>query len=251
MNAMMSGVQSFLDEVYRVADIHYGLITFNGVVGNSLASGSSPSVAGLDIGSTFNKPTWDLNYTPAGTANYPIPLVELNPNQGTVQSNYSTLTGVLNGTLISNPAQNTYSLCPYGHRGTALAIKTALDQLDPANGRSRSWANKAVIIVTDGSPTNDLSGNVNPPSALTDAIAQAARAGTMGIPVYVVYVNLSPTDPATNLSAYDEKTAGSICATAGHDSKAYAINWSDSTTATHDFVRALGNVARRLAGLLR
>jgi hypothetical protein len=175
----------------------------------------------------------------------PDPLVSLNPLQGAGPSNYNTLTNIINnGGLLGTP------LSVYGRRGTALALKTALDQLDNSNGFCRPWANKCVVLITDGSPTNDLSGAFNPPSALADALAQGSRAHAMGVTVFIVAVCMSTTDPGLCKSAYGETSSG-VCQNAGFGSKYYEVDYTDATTTTRDCIKALGNIARQLDNVLK
>ena len=233
-NVMRNGLQSFLDEVYRVADVHYGLVAFNGIVGTTPTS-------------TFHKPKWDFYYTQAGEADYPIPQIILDPASGIPSTNYNTIS-----TALPN-------LHVYGKRDTGLALRTALDQLDPANGHCRSWATKAVVLVTDGPPTHDSTSSLNPAGALAEAVAQADRAHNMGVPIYVLSVSLPSTfggqagSPDMGLcdQAYNENIAGSVCAHAGHGSKYYAVEFQDYTNTQRECVMKFGNIARQLTNLLK
>jgi hypothetical protein len=233
-NVMRNNLQSLLDMVYRVSDVHFGLVVFNGIVGQ-------------DSGTTFLKPKWDTYYTPGGQANYPIPQVFLNPNPGTVASNYTQITNILP------------SLHVYGKRDTGVALKAALDQLDPANNFCRTWATKAVVFITNGPPTHDSTGAFTPGgTALQDARAQAVRAHNMGVPIYVICVDPIPDNDVNDTPAYDETVSGSICNTAGHGSKYYYVPWPQAVNQTapnisqvqSSVLGAVGNVARQLNTLL-
>jgi hypothetical protein len=240
-NVMKNNLQALLDMVYRVSDVHFGFVAFNGVTGNSVTT-SFPTVSGYQDTSVFSKPNWDYYYLPPGvTNNWPIPIIPLNPASGTTASNYNAITNMLPQLHI------------YGKRDTGVALQAAIDQLDPASPgySSRSWATKAVVLITDGPPTHDSTSTYNPIGALQEANNQATRAHNLGIPIYVICVNVDTTNgPGIADPAFNETIPGSICNTAGHGSKYYSLVWQDPITTGHLMLNDVGNIARQLNTLL-
>jgi hypothetical protein len=232
-----SSANTFMTKVINSTDAHFGFVAF------SDRAGTSPT----DALQNYNV-SWD--YDVAGASNFPLPNIGLNPNS----NNFTT---VQNWIKPSTAVTNFSSLISVnGGTNTADALKQGLDQLtDPTKTRRGSL--KAIVLVTDGVPSRDVSGTIAymegaNAQAQADAVVQANRASTAGIPIYIVAVAQDPTTLGAALDqAYLETASGSILNAAGHGSKYYRVNWSDRATTQTTSDATFGNIARQLTSLIR
>jgi hypothetical protein len=213
---------NFLYQITHFADVHLGFVAFNDTTGNA-------------AGDTFNAANVSGLYPAGGTASHPLPNIILDPRNDQPNNNYQAITGVIPTLSVS------------GERNTAGGLKAAIDQL---TNHSRYGANKAIVLITNGTPSKDLSGASNPTTAAADALAQAAKAKALGIPIYCVAVSQSYSEQMHEDDMYND-IMGGIAAVSGHGAKYYRINYTDANTTEGELGKALANITRQLISLLR
>jgi hypothetical protein len=220
LNATTNATLSFLYSLSHFANVHFGLVAFNDTTGNAADS-------------TFDAANISSLYPQGGSAAYPLPNISLNPNNDAKSTNYTSINTVL-------PTLNVW-----GERNTAQGLKAAIDQL---TNHSRSTVNKAILLITNGTPNKDLTGASNATTATADALNQAARARSLGIPIYCVAVSQNSTDRINEDNLYSD-TAQGIAAISGHGARYYRVDYSENAQTT--LTSVLANVARQMSSLLK
>lgn len=136
---------------------HFGLVTFNSIVGNSPAF-------------TFSEPNVGASYPAGGLGVFPLPAIPLSAANG--QTNF-------------NEAKNALAqVVPFNNTNIGGSLDRA-QQFFSAN-TTRPNAKKAIILFTDGIPT---AGNPSPEQAAFQAANQCRQ---KGIAVFTVGLNLNP-----------------------------------------------------------
>jgi hypothetical protein len=156
---------NFFNTMNISSNAHFGLSTFSDTAGT--APGSNWAITSSNC---------DPAYSAAGRANFPVPLISLDP----VNSNYSRVLAAIDGSAPILP------LRPTGKTDIADSLKDAITQLSstaPGPQKFRDQAKKAIILFTDGVP-NEPGGSAA--AAQTAAFAQASIANGKSIPIYTI-----------------------------------------------------------------
>jgi hypothetical protein len=216
-----SAVLNFLYEIAQFSNFNFGFIAFNDTTGTSTTS-------------TFTAPNVSSLYPQGGTSDHPLPYIPISTSLAPNANNYNTITNILP------------SLDVWGERNTAQGLKSALDQFA---AKGRPGANKVIVLVTNGIPTEDLNGATNPTTATADALKQAVRAKNMGIPIYCVAVSQSDSDKTNEDNLYNDTSHG-IAAISGHGAKYYRVDYTNAQSTQSTLSSVLANIARQLSSLL-
>ncbi len=184
--------------------------------------------AGTSASKTISGPKVDSSYTPGGTANYPDPLIALNPAVGA--TNYNTIENVLPTTTA------------IGGTNIGDAINTAVNQL---NANSRPSSKKAIVLFTDGMAT--VGGPLSSDPS-TNARLAAARAKQYGIPIYAIGLaqnpEIIPLETAILTDANSNPATGGVSGIAGNGGKFFLV------TKVSDLRLTFENIARQLVQLV-
>jgi hypothetical protein len=222
LTSVTNATLNFLYEIVHFSDVRLGFVAFNDTTGNSSSD-------------TFNAPNVSSLYPAGGSANHPLPNISLNQSSDPQNNNYQAITTVIP------------TLDVWGERNTAQGLKSAIDQL---TSHSRQGANKAIILITNGTPTRDLSGATNPTTAAADTLNQAAKAKNLGIPIYCVAVSQDYSEQLHEDNIYSD-IIGGIAAVSGNGAKYYHVAYSDPKTTQDNLTKALANVVRQLVSLMK
>jgi hypothetical protein len=220
--AVANATLGFLYEIAHFADVRFGFVAFNDTTGNSASD-------------TFNAPNISCLFPPGGNSDHPLPNIVINPSSDPLNNNYQAITTIIP------------TLDVWGERNTAQGLKAAIDQLA---SHSRPGINRAIVLVTNGTPTKDLSGGTNPSTATADALNQAAKAKALGIPIYCVAISQSDADQSREDDLYSDITNG-IARISGHGAKYYRIAYTDAQATRSELSMAFANIARQLVSLVR
>lgn len=235
-------VDGFLTKVRYTTDPHFGFVAFSNYAGNS------PTDTYADY-----KVSWA--YPQGGTANYPLPGIHIDPTVGA--DNYNNIRSTITLPTVVGPTNSLMAVD--GGTNTGQALLHSLNKLDPNSGsgpQTRQGAARAVVLITDGVPTYDLTGAGYPPPpangpAEADARAQAATAKAAGIPIFVVALSQDPAlDPDFD-AIYSDTNPGGIAYDSGNGAKYYKVAWSNPTQTKQELDAVLGNIARQLVNLVR
>lgn len=195
---------------------HFSLICFTDNAGSS----SSTSVNNYRIDSTYRAP---------GRANYPNPLVALNPAVGA--TNYDAIQSVLPTTTA------------IGGTNIGDAIDKAVTQL---RNNSRPGSKKAIVLFTDGMPT--AAGPLSSDPSRNARLA-AQRAGQYGIPIYSIGLaqnpEIIPHETAILTDQNSNPNSGGVSGIAGHGGKFFLV------TRVEDLRLTFENIARQLVQLVQ
>lgn len=213
--------QNFFQIMNNDCDSHFGLVGYNS--SNSEGSGTTDAVTRTD---------GDLNNAYGGGSNgYPwdnvgytcCPYVCLDPGATSAAIKYtevnSALTNVFNGSGAATSGTQSSSINnqvkPNGSTDIAGALRRALQQLmtsaessagpSPISGglgRARTNSTRAVVLFTDGLPTDtSLGGN-----ATTDALNMGSEARSAGIPIYCIGLCMTPTLQSAQNAVLNDST---------------------------------------------
>lgn len=235
-----SSVAGFLNKVRYTTDPHFGFIAFSSFAGNA------PTDTVTDY-----KVSWA--YPQGGMAQYPLPGIHVDPTPGV--NNFDAITNAISIPGAVGPSSPLIAV--QAGTNTAQAMVNALSRLDPNSptASTRTGAARAIILVTDGLPTYDLTGTAytypgNGP-AQADALSQAAAARAAGIPVFVVAINQDGSLASDMDNFYSDTNAGGVAYTSGNGAKYYRVNWSNPAQTKQDMDAVFGNIARQLVNLVR
>lgn len=182
--------------------------------------------AGVTATTTYNESNVDDTYTPAGTANFPIPNIALNPATGV--TNYSTITSVLPTTRATTSTN------------IGEALSRAVGQL---RSNSRPGSKKAIVLFTDGMPTAPASD----PEGNARAAARSAR--DAGIPIYSIGLaqnpEIIPGEVRCLTHTNSSPTTGGVSGIAGNGGVFFLV------TDAADLRKTFENIARQLVALVR
>jgi hypothetical protein len=208
--------QTFLQIMNTDCDSHFSLAAF------TTNAGTSPT-------STDNMYNVDPNYSAAGTGNFPVPLIPLSPTTGA--NNYTTCFNAL-------PTTTAISATNIGD-----ALNTAVNQL---KNNSRKGAHQAIILFTDGQPTQG--GPLNS-DVWKNARMAAAEAQQRGIPIYSVGLAqvpaIIPNETAILTDQNSDPNLGGVSGIAGHGGKFFLVTNNANLRKTFE------NIARQLVELVR
>jgi hypothetical protein len=218
-NAEVDSVIEYVQELYRMSNTHFGLVTYNGTIGT-------------DPSSTLTKPFLSIYYPLAGNYSIPQPLIPLNPAAGVAASNYATEIASL---------QNLLTASGYGRAATATALHRALDEFDPGvNNHARFGARRRITLVAVGVPSNDEAGNFDTVAAAADCITEATRANTLGVGIDCIVLCLGDIAPCD--AVYNDTTG--IAGISGHGARYWRIDCGGPSTIQGWVTLALNNAAR-------
>jgi hypothetical protein len=265
--------QSFFGVLSNNADVHFGLVTFSSVAGDSSTSfvGSEPYFeAGINKAySAENTPTF------TNTSSYPTepirainPAIRLKQTAGPAFSNYSGVTPAPTDTVDGALFASTGGPLPFGmssvvaEGGTniqdalarALAMHLRSKPTDAAStppptnypglGASlgRKGATRAIVLFTDGLPNGGGDAGLSDPNSQT--VARAAKLA--GVPIYTIGLCLTPTLQASQTTVLTD-AAGStgIAALSGNGAT------FNQTTDPARLNAVFQNVARQLVQLVQ
>jgi hypothetical protein len=206
-------------------DCHFGLIAFDDVIGTA----GSPFVV-VSGGNSYEQwNTIDLNEPYGQMFNYSLPLIPLNPILA--QTNYSSVTSGIQSTVAM------------GGTNISAALHQAVLDLQ-ANGRQGSV--KAIILFTDGEPTDPLPND--PAGNAQLARQEAVIASNAGIPIYTIGLaqipQIQPAEIAILNDTDPNPTTGGIAAISGHGATFDLVTDSSQLSLTFE------KIARRLVELV-
>ncbi len=232
-------LNTFITKIRYSTDPHFGFVAFTDVAGNAPA----------DRYYDYNV-SWA--YPQGGIGNFPLPAYHVSQ----ANNNYAQISSTLTIPTTNGPTSN--MLVASGGTNTAQALANALNHLSPSGGASttRQGAARAIVLVTDGLPTFDLSGNGynTPPPANTpaqnDAQTIANQASAAGIPIYVVALSQSGALDGYMDTTYSDTAPGGLSYISGHGAKYYRVDWNSPNQTSKDLNAVFGNVARQLCSLV-
>lgn len=221
LRAIVTTLPNFLNLATKVGDTNLGFSSFNDT------AGTAPT-------QTFHDANISPIYPAGGSNNYPLPGIQLGAN------NINAITGALPGLRVG------------GNRNVAKAIQTARQQL---TSRGRQNSQKAILLIVDGAPEENLNGAVDPTTALADARAQAVLAKQDSIAIFCVAVTSDATTQSAEAAIYNDTnnnpTSGGLSAIAGRGGRFYQVQYSGASGAQTNLTNAFGNVLRQLVSLMR
>lgn len=236
---------SFMNKMSQTSDCHFGFVGFS-------------ERAGLNSSDTMTAFASSYLFPASGSTSYLVPQVPIDASR----NNIATIR-----TLLSPPSDATVPIMlPNGGSNLADGLKQAIDNLSGAN--ARSGAMKAILVVTDQVPTRDLAGNAYPNAymngaAFGDCMAQADRAKTLGIPVFIVGVAQNTGMSSLMASQFDDTpnnggfasgsgfSGNGIVGAAGAGGTTQIDTWVDPVTTGASLNGKLNNVARQLITLVQ
>ncbi len=234
-----SAISNFLNKVRFSTDPHFGFIAFSDTAGNA------PNDTFTDF-----RVSWA--YPQGGSATYPLPGIHVDP----VLNNHALIDSTI--TVPTVMGSSTSLIAVDGSSCTARALRNTLDRLDPIRGSAttRSGAARAIVLVTDSTPSVDLAGvkYSGPPAnlpALTEAQTEAAAAKAAGIPIYVVAISQNDQMAPLLDDNYSDTAPGGIAYESGNGAKYYRVNWVSKSQCQSDLNAVFGNIARQLVNLVK
>jgi len=221
LTAVSYTLPSLMTDASELGNTNFGFVAFN-------------DVAGMQPGQTFTAPNIAADFPTGGTGNFHLPGVHLGAfNMGSI------------AIALSQIQVN-------GNRNVARALGAALDQF---SNNGRDGAQKAIVLITNGAPTQDLAGRENPVTALADARSKALEAHNRGVPIYCVSIWDNANDHQGETVAYNETNAnpltGGIAGISGQGAKSYFVEYSNASDAQRNLTQVFGNVVRQLCSLMR
>ncbi len=258
--------QNFFAILNNDADVHFGLVTFSTNAGTL----ASPTNNNYYVSGTSEPALTTLSSSPA-TSPYPPepiwppnPTIPLNPTPGTANNNYSTaspapVTSVNGALFTTNTTASTFNISSVMAVGgtniedaidMALSMELGSKTTDPKTtpgGRSaqslgRTGATRAIVLFTDGLPTEGGDSGTSDPKSQQEA----TFAASCGIPIYTIGLCLTPTlqgDQTTVLTNAAGTTG--IAALSGN-----GATFSQTTKAA-ELNAIFSNVARQLVQLVQ
>ncbi len=186
-------------------------------------------IAGTAANYTYNESKVSDTYTPAGTANFPIPTIALNPGLGV--TNYTDITTAL-------PTTRATTATNIGD-----AVNRAVTQL---RSSSRPGSKKAIVLFTDGMPTQGGPLSTDPETNARQAAVQAKNAG---IPIYSIGLaqnpEIIPDEVRTLTHQNSDPASGGVSGIAGNGGQFFLVTNSD------DLRKTFENIARQLVQLVK
>ncbi len=199
----VSAAENFFTLMNNNTRCHFGFVAFQTQVGQ-------------DPNQTFSKPNVAQNYPQAGTGQFPLPAIPLNPAQG--QTNFEPVKNAVN------------TVVPDGNTNIGGSIERAVRMFD--NNNSRPNAKRAIILFTDGAPTVGLPLNQNP---VQNCIQAAQLSRSKGIAIYSVGLSLDGAQAQQQSSILNN-----ISNIAGNGGKFFQVN------STAKLNEAFASIARNL-----
>jgi hypothetical protein len=268
--------ENFYTIMNNDADVHFGLVCFGTSAGTTVASNMPNNNPGPSLPdaltnySSGNMPstsTW--GQYPPEPVTCPNPMIPLNPSAGPAFSNFSTAvpppSNSVNGALFCAPnggtePNNITTVMAYGGTNIADALDMALSmQLGtktgdpgstpgtttagarPAKALSRIGTTRAIVLFTDGLPTEGGDTGITDPKAQ----AEAACAATAGIPIYTIGLCM-----VTSLQADQTAVLSATASTGIAKISANGATFSQTTSAS-GLNAVFQNVARQLVQLVQ
>lgn len=220
MNNAKTACTNFMNIINSDTDAHFGFVSFDSTIGSSPTD--TESVYNIDQDIFVGMPNYGVSVA------YPRPFVPLNPAIG--NSGYSTCQTAVNA-CISNGGTN-----------MGAAIQAAVNELTT---HQRQGATRAIVLFTDGQPTNGGPLDTDPWMNARDAAVLAKNAG---IPVYTVGLAQDTTVASGETTILNDTnnsvTTGGIAAISGHGATFNLVSDSSQLTTTFE------NIARCLVELV-
>jgi hypothetical protein len=212
--------QEFLTIMNTNTDAHFCLVSFSTNAGNQ---------TGGPLGRFGPLRTVDQTYTGTASQYYPQPLVPL--SNSVTGTKYTECSNALPPTVAT------------GATNIGDAVNTACSQLQ---AQGRPGAKKAIIVFTDGQPTQGGPLNSDP---WTNARQAAVVARNRGIPIYTIGLAQTPAiipgETAILNDTNNNVSNGGIAAIAGFGGKFFLV------TDVNDLRKTFENIARQLVSLVK
>jgi hypothetical protein len=187
--------------------------------------------------STFTAPNVSTLYPQADS---PTPGIYMLPNQYEIPMSDQLF--FIYKELCTSAAARVCGQTSNVHASLSRAVaneRAAIDWLsDPTHHRPN--ADRAIVLMTNTAPTD---------TEMAPARADASRAHSLGIPIYVVGLAETPGTQTVQYNAFNDvnsnSSSGGICAIAGHGSRFFQV------TSQADLSQAFGNVMRQMVKLVQ
>lgn len=183
--------------------------------------------AGISATSSYSAANVDSTYTAAGNGNFLIPNISLSKTN----TNFTEVTAALPNTRATTATN------------IGDALNTAVTQL---RNNSRTGAKKAIVLFTDGMPTQGGPLSTDPE---TNARKAASAAKTAGIPIYSIGLaqnpEIIPDETRTLTHENSNPSTGGVSGIAGNGGLFFLV------TNTDDLRKTFENIARQLVQLVR
>lgn len=207
---------AFLKIINTNTDAHFGFVTF-------------ATTAGKSVGDYETQHNVDSTYSQAGTQNFPLPQVKINPAESA--TNYASILDLIPGTAA------------YTSTNIGDALQEAINQLKTS---SRKGARKAIVLFTDGQPT---AGGPLSEDPWSNSRLAAGEARKQAIPIYTIGLAQNPEIVPSEISILNDTdsnpSSGGIAAIAGNGGKFFLVTDARKLRLTFE------NVARQLVQLVR
>jgi hypothetical protein len=254
--------ENFYSILNQDADCHFGLVTFST---NAGTSSSSMEGSNQTITTAPNPDNPNSNGNPPSPVQCPQPGIPLIPTPGAAYSNYSSLSpppntsvnGALYWSNTTTTPQTFGTVYAVGGTNISDALDAAISQMlgskstDPhgptPNGRSaqalaRPGATRAIVLFTDGFPTDGGDSGTSDPNCQ----AEASFAKSAGIPIYTIGLCMVSSLQAGQTQVLTDQPASTgIAALSGN-----GATFTQTTTASQ-LNSVFQNVARQLVQLVQ
>lgn len=178
----------FTNIINTDTDCHFGFVAFDGEIG--AASNSTEEWYSIDQNTPYGPPK-----------PFALPMVPVDPAPG--NTNYATVNNAIN------------SCVALGSTNIGAAVDKAVNELKQ---HSRPGSVQAIVLFTDGQPTNP--GGPLDSNPLTNARKAAIEARDAGIPVYTIGLAQNPSIIAAETAILNDTNndpaSGGMAAIAGH-----------------------------------
>lgn len=223
LNDAKVACQNFIIMMNTNTDAHFGLVAFDQGIGSSPLD----TEARRDIDDN----QFDPRYPYGNLVNYPRPLVPLDPRSGV--SGYADVNNALS------------SCVPIGGTNLGVAINAAVTEL---TSRQRPGAMRAIVLFTDGHPSQGMPLNPDPWMNARNAAVVARNAG---IPVFTIGLAQDPIvvpgEVAILNDTNPDPSSGGIAAISAHGATFNLVTNSSQLKRTFEkiarcLVEIVGNV---------
>lgn len=207
INAAKDATIEFFQIMNTNTRCHFGFVAFS-------------DNAGQTAGGTQFGYNVDQSYPQAGTGQFPLPNVPLNPSVN--QTNFAEITERIPN-LVATTSTN-----------IGDAVHKAVQQLK-SNGRPT--ANKAIVLFTDGEPT---AGGPFSSDPWSNARQAAVEAHSEGIPIYAIGLAQNPEIIPSEISILNDTnpnpTTGGMVAIAGNNGKFFLVTDANNLRKTFEHI---------------
>jgi len=214
--AAQDAAQMFFTILNNDTDAHFGLVAFS-------------TNAGRSAGSTTSNYNIDRLYSQAGSSNFPLPQIVLDPTPKS--TNYATVSSIIPTTVA------------HGSTNIGDAVDQAITMLE---SKQRAGSRRAIVVFTDGQPT---AGGPLDGDPWSNARKAAVRAKSVGIPIYTIGLaqnpEVIPGEKAILNDWNSDPGQGGIAAIPGNGGRFFLVTNSKNLRLVFE------NLARQLVQLVR